>query len=181
MYIMQEPEVSLRVAIFYIRKGYTHQDVSVSIDGAHIQTSGSIHFDIRDFLRENSCIKETEDQNMWQGAYRINGYAPRINVISKSGVGDVNILLPDGKILYIESKKIQRGKVNNEYSAMREAIGQLMTGCPTQENVVPVVAVPYSRKSWELASLWSQNERMKKAGIRFMLVHESGEITHIGF
>ncbi len=37
-YMMQEAEVSLRVALYYIRNGLTEKDVTVSIDGAHIKT-----------------------------------------------------------------------------------------------------------------------------------------------
>ena len=59
---------------------------------------------------------------------------------------------------------------------MREAIGQLMTGCPDDPNVTPIVAVPLSSKSAELAQIWSSNERIRKAGIHFMLVSDSGTI-----
>ena len=34
---MQEPEVSLRIAMKYIREGKTKCDVNVSIDGAHVK------------------------------------------------------------------------------------------------------------------------------------------------
>ena len=59
---------------------------------------------------------------------------------------------------------------------MREAIGQLMTGCPDDPNIVPVVAVPLSAKSAELARTWSSNERIRKAGIHFMLISDNGSI-----
>ena len=84
----------------------------------------------------------------------------------------------DGKTLYIESKKFKHGS-GGEYPAMREAIGQLMTGCPDEKNVIPVVAVPYSAKSKELAQKWSSNERIRNANIHFMLVGDSEIIEYI--
>ena len=93
-------------------------------------------------------------------------------------IGDVTITLNDGRILYIESKKFKSGS-GGEYPAMREAIGQLMTGCPDDSNIIPVVAVPYNEKSFTLANNWTQNKRVRNAGIRFMLVHNDGVIDFI--
>ena len=95
---------------------------------------------------------------------------------SSPGVGDVVVHLNHGKTLYIESKKFRSGS-GGEYPAMREAIGQLMTGCP--DDNIPVVAVPYNDKSAELAERWSHNSRICNAGIRFMLVRNDGTIDFI--
>jgi hypothetical protein len=54
---------------------------------------------------------------------------------------------------------------------MREAIGQLMTTEYEDENIIPVVAVPYSAKSSELAARWSKYKKIIDANIHFMLVH----------
>lgn len=62
---------------------------------------------------------------------------------------------------------------------MREAIGQLMTSCFMNENTIPAVAVPYTRKSLELAKRWSKLEQIRKVGIRFILVQENGNIVTI--
>ena len=56
---------------------------------------------------------------------------------------------------------------------MREAIGQLMTGCDMTEKV----AVPYSKKSVELATRWSLLPQIKMVGIVFHLGRENGEIV----
>lgn len=175
---MQEPEVSLRIAMKYIQDGMTSKDVTVSIDGAHIKTKDTVHFDIESFMRENGYNKCDGEYNHWQGEYENSSFSPRIVISSKPGIGDVNIILNDGRTLFVESKKIKSGS-GGEYPAMREAIGQLMTGCPDQPNVIPVVAVPYSVKSAERAREWSSNARIRTAGIRFMLVHESGNIDFI--
>lgn len=172
---MTEPEVSLRVAMYYIQTGSTSENVTVSIDGAHIKTSDTIHFDIVGFLQKNGYVK-SDGSDKWQGEYENTDYLPRIIVSSKPGVGDVVICLNDGKNLYIESKKFKSGS-GGEYPAMREAIGQLMTGCP--EESVPVVAVPHNDKSVELAERWSQNSRICNAGIRFILVNTDGDILMI--
>ena len=175
---MQEPEVSLRIAMKYIQEGKTRSDINVSIDGSHIKTKDTIHFDILAFMHENGYVKCDGDSNRWQGTYQTCNHIPHIVIYSKPGVGDVLISLNDGSTLFIESKKFKSGS-GGEYPAMREAIGQLMTGCPDCPDVTPVVAVPYSAKSAELARKWSLSERMRRACIRFMLVHENGKIDFI--
>lgn len=175
---MQEPEVSLRIAMKYIHDGKTCSDVTVSIDGAHIKTKDKIHFDIASFMFDNGYVKCDGKDDRWQGVYQAHNYIQHIVVSSKPGMGDVTISLNDGTILFIESKKFKSGS-GGEYPAMREAIGQLMTGCPDQPNVIPVVAVPFSAKSAELVQKWSLNERIRMTGIRFMLVHKNGSIDFI--
>ena len=175
---MQEPEVSLRIAMNYIQNGKTCANVNVSIDGAHVKTKETIHFDIEGFLRENGYVKCDGANDRWQGEYGSSTSSHRIVVSSKPGVGDVTIALADGKTLFIESKKFKSGS-SGEYPAMREAIGQLMTGCPDDPEVIPVVAVPHSTKSAELAQKWSSNKRIRMAGIHFMLVCEDGSINFI--
>ena len=172
---MTEPEVSLRIAMHYIQSGETSENVSVSIDGAHIKTKDTIHFEIVEFMRKSGYVKCDGHNIKWQGEYQNINYSPRIIVSSKPGVGDVVVRLNHGKTLYIESKKFKSGS-GGEYPAMREAIGQLMTGCPDDPNMIPVVAVPLSAKSVELAQTWSSNERIRKAGIHFMLVSDNGSI-----
>lgn len=54
---MQEAEVSLRVALYYIKNQLTDEDVKVSLDGAHIKTRDTINFDIYGFLNEHLCHK----------------------------------------------------------------------------------------------------------------------------
>ena len=172
---MQEPEVSLLIAMKYIQDGKTRSDIVVSIDGAHIKTNKTIHFDITTFMCKNGYVKCDGDSSRWQGTYQNPNYTPRIVISAKSGVGDAVIVLKDDKTLYIESKKFKNGN-SGEYPAMREAIGQLMTSCPDDPNVIPVVAVPLSAKSAELAQTWSANERICRAGIHFMLVGDDGSV-----
>ena len=90
----------------------------------------------------------------------------------------MSIVLNDGKTLCVESKKFKSGS-GGEDPAMREAIGQLMTGCP--DDKIPVVAVPYNEKSSALAKQWSKNSRMNNAGICFALVRDNGHIEFVGW
>ena len=174
---MQEAEVSLRVALYYITNHLTRDDVKVSLDGAHIKTGSTIHFDIYGFLAANACRKVSGAMENWHGIYEVEGYRPRIIISSVPGMGDVNVTTTDGKQLYIESKKgKEKNHSNSEYPLMREAIGQLMTGCQLNETVVPVVAVPYTEKSYELACRWSQLKQIQIVGIRFMLVYNNGSV-----
>lgn len=177
---MKEAEVSLSIALYYITNRLTDYDVKVSLDGAHIKTGDTIHFDIYEFLSRNNCRKVSSNTDGWQGIYEVDGYKQKIIISCTPGVGDVNIVTLDGKNLYVESKKgKEKNRSNSEYPLMREAIGQLMTGCQLTETVVPAVAVPYSEKSYELAHRWSDLKQIRLVGIRFILVHDVGNIEII--
>lgn len=179
---MNEAEVSLYIANYYLKNNLTNEKVFVSIDGAHIKTGETIHFDIKQFLKNLGFIKIDTDLERWQGEYKLSDELPKLIIHSKPGTGDVNIKTKDGKELYIESKKgSSANKSGQEYSLMREAIGQLVTCREMNKNVIPVVAVPYSSKSYELACKWSAYTQIKLLGIMFMLVHEDGNITVVHF
>lgn len=177
---MKEPEVSFRVALYYIKNGYTSEDVQVFIDGAHVRIKGKVQFKVQEFLRGQNCIKIDDTLKRWQGVYEVEGYKSKIIVKSRPGFGDVIVNLKDGRQLYIESKKGKSGKSSSEYPLMREAIGQLMTGCELSDNIIPCVAVPFTEKSLELAERWSMLKQMKMIGIKFLLVKDDGKLEYIG-
>ena len=176
---MQEAEVSLRVALHFIMNDLTKENVKVSLDGAHIKTGNQVHFDIFKFLSDNQCQKLDANAERWQGLYKVQDFPEKLEIVSTPGIGDVNITLPDNKVLYVESKKGRADKKGQEYPLMREAIGQLMTGPEITDGIVPVVAVPFSDKSYELAIKWSKLEQIQSVGIKFFLVKEDGKITLI--
>ena len=121
---MQEAEVvSLRIAIYHIVNRLTSQDVIVSLDGAHIKTKDTIHFDIWKFCESNNIIKTDGNTEDYKGTYQLRGYDTKIIITSKPGIGDVNVILKDGTNLYVESKKGKANKSSQEYPLMREAIG----------------------------------------------------------
>lgn len=173
---MTEAEVSLYIALYYIRNGLTDKDVHVSIDGAHVKTGETIHFDILKFYSEQGFLKLDDDTDRWQGKYAVEGFNPNVIVCSTPGVGDVKIETKDGKTILVESKKGKKDKKGQEYPLMREAIGQLMTGSELDESIVPVVAVPYTEKSFQLAERWSKLSQIRNVGIKFFLVQEDGNI-----
>ena len=84
---MTEPEVSLRLAMYYIKNHLTEHDVKVSVDGAHIKTGKALHFDIEGFWEENHCVKIDGDPGRWQGRYRIEGQREQIILESIPGYG----------------------------------------------------------------------------------------------
>ena len=43
--------------LYYLKNHLTDEDIYVSIDGAHVKTGNTVHFDIWSFLKENGCIK----------------------------------------------------------------------------------------------------------------------------
>lgn len=67
---MKEPEVSLRIALYYIKNGMTQEDVQVSLDGAHIKINGELQFDICSFMETQGCRKIGENSEHWQGAIK---------------------------------------------------------------------------------------------------------------
>lgn len=177
---MPEAEVSLRVALCFIRSGRTKGTVKVSIDGAHIRTGTTQHFDIFSFLRENGCQKEDNRSGRWQGSYCVDGKEYALEITSKPGEGDVLLKLDSGETLLIEAKKGRGNRAGNpEYPLMREAIGQLVTNSFADENMLLGVAVPYSEKSLELACRWSKLPLIKRCGITFLLVKENGELEFV--
>lgn len=177
---MTEPEVSLYIALYYIRNGLTTNHVMVSIDGAHVKTKDNVHFDIWKFFAEHEFIKIDSNGNRWQGEYKVGEYDAHIIISSNPGKGDVNILTRDGRTIVVESKKGKSDKRGQEYPLMREAIGQLMTGSTWFDTLEPVVAVPYTEKSKELADRWSVLPQIKKVGIKFFLIKEDGDLCIVG-
>ena len=176
---MKEAEVSIRVALYYICNNLTKENVQISIDGAHIKTKDTVNFDIFTFLKESGCKKLDGNNARWQGIYKVDGCESTIEISSRPGIGDINVILSDGYILRIESKRGPYKKGNDEYKLMREAIGQLMTTQYDSDKIVPVVAVPYTAKSYELAKRWSEYKKIQDANIHFILVYESGDIMYI--
>ena len=176
---MTEAEVILHLAMYYIKKGYTREDVVVSIDGAHVKTKNEVHFDIFSFLEKYEFQKLDDDPMRWQGEYLLGEYDSHVIISSKPGIGDVNIKLTNGRVIYAECKKGKKDKRGQEYPLMREAIGQLMTGCDFSSCMIPMVTVPYTDKSKELADRWSKLTQIKNLGIKFALVCEDGDICFV--
>lgn len=176
---MTEAEVILRLALYYIKNGLTTEDVKVSIDGAHVKTGNTVHFDIFSFLDAVGLRKVDAEPERWQGEYSLDGYKSHIIVSSTPGIVDVNIQCVNGDVIYAECKKGKNDKRGQEYPLMREAFGQLMTGCDFVDGVVPMVAVPYTEKSNELARRWFELTQIKNLGIRFALIHQEGEVDII--
>lgn len=176
---MREPEVSLGIAFYYITKNLTNQDVFVSLDGAHIKIKDNILFSVKGFMNEHGFYKTDGNTEHWQGEYKNKNFTSRIQLSAKTGIGDVRVILTDGTELYVESKKSGTGKGNPEYPLMREAIGQLMTAKNIGSTTTPAIAVPYSNKTFNLAKEWAGYEQIKMAKIRFILVHEDGDLTII--
>ena len=153
---MTEAEVILRLAMHYIKNEFTKEHVAVSIDGAHVKTGNTVHFDIFAFLKDEGFQKLDNEPERWQGEYSLAGSECHVIISSTPGIGDVNVKLIDGSNIYAECNKGKNDKRGQEYPLMREAIGQLMTGCDFTDGVIPMVAVPYTDKSKELAERWSK-------------------------
>jgi hypothetical protein len=176
---MTEAEVILRLAMHYIKNGLTKEDVRVSIDGAHVKTGNTVHFDIFTFLNRHELQKIDNEPTRWQGEYIFSEYDAHIIISSTPGIGDVNVKLIDGGVVYAECKKGKNDKRGQEYPLMREAIGQLMTGCDFTDGLIPMVAVPYTDKAKELAERWSKLTQIKNLGIKFALICEDGNVCFV--
>lgn len=173
---MTEAEVILRLAMYYIKNNLTEKPVEVSIDGAHIKTGNTVHFDIFSFLKREGLKKIDKEVERWQGEYELDGYDSHVIISSRAGSVDVNVKLHDGREVYAECKKGKENNRGQEYPLMRGAIGQLMTGCDFGEGIIPMVAIPFTDKSRDLAEQWSKLTQIKNLGIKFALIHEDGII-----
>ena len=107
---MTEAEVILRLAMYYIKNNLTKEHVTVSLDGAHIKTGNTVHFDIFSFLKDQGLWKLENEPTRWQGEYAFSDYDSHIIISSTPGIGDVNAKLKDGSVVYAECKK---GKKDN--------------------------------------------------------------------
>lgn len=173
---MTEAEVILRFAMYFIVNDLTSETIEVSIDGAHVKIGDNVYFDIFGFMNEVGFKKLETQSKRWQGEYSLTGYNNIIRISSKPGMGDVIVRLSDGCKIYAECKKGGKNRGRQEYSLMREAIGQLMTGYNFDDRIIPVVAVPHTEKARELADRWSALKQIKNLGIKFALVKENGEV-----
>lgn len=63
---MTEVEVILRLALYYIKNGLTTENVTVSIDGAHVKTGNTVHFDIFGFMDTVGLRKVDAEPERWQ-------------------------------------------------------------------------------------------------------------------
>lgn len=143
---MSEAEVSLRLAIYFLRHGIAVSDVEVAIDGAQIKTGKDVHFPIAEFLEQHGCIRH-DNGSGWAGAYTLD--CPHCIIVhSLPGKGDVVTRTKSGFTLRVESKKgsLQRSRSSAEYPLLREALGQLLTLESIGERDILAVAVPNSEK-----------------------------------
>jgi len=177
---MKEAEVSLAIALYFIKSGLATGTVKVSIDGAHVKVKEKVIFDINTYLEENGLTKIDNGSERWQGMYSIHNCSCNLEIHSRPGEGDVVIPLSDSNVIVIESKGGSGDKKGNqEYRMIREAIGQLMTNDYYTERLIPYVAIPYSKKVSSLVEKWSENELIKKSKIGFILVDITGDVNII--
>lgn len=174
---MPEAEVTLRLALYLIRRGIATGDVSAAIDGAQIRTGERVHFDIGTFLREEGLTPRS-DAPGWRGPYALKGHTNGLRIHSTPGQGDVVCPILAGRTLRVECKKgpLKRSASSQEYPLLHEAIGQLMTIEQTSESDVLAVAVPASRKFRELAGRWRQAPLMRRLDLRILLVGQNGNV-----
>lgn len=174
---MAEAEVSLRLAMFLVAQGHVDSDVSVALDGAHVQIKERQVFDVIAFLRSHGW-SQSEPTAVWQGTYGRPGARHSIAIHSRPGCGDVTATLRSGAPLVVESKggPLLRSSSSSEYPALREAMGQLMTLAIVPEGAVLAVAVPHAARFVELASRWREAPLVQRAGIRILTVSDGGEV-----
>lgn len=174
---MAEAEVSMRLALYLLRSGIAAGDIAVSIDGAQVQTNGTIHFRINEFLAESGCTPL--GTGGWQQEYKVAGYKHGIRIHSTPGQGDVVARLVNGQTLRTECKKgpLVQSKSSQEYPLMREALGQLMTTDAVSSEDLLAIAVPRSKKFEELASRWRRAPLIARLGICLLTVSREGEVS----
>jgi hypothetical protein len=177
---MSEAEVSLRLAFYLVERRLVASDVAVAIDGAQVQTAGTVHFPMADFLNGYGCTR-TEGLESWQGHYSL-GVEHCVRIHSAPGQGDVVARLKTGHTLRVESKKgpLTRSKSSQEYPLLREALGQLLTIERVEPDDILAVAVPKSPKFDELVGRWRKAPLIHRFGIRLLTVGRDGSVDGLG-
>lgn len=175
---MPEAEVTLRLAMSLISSGMVLGKVRTAIDGAQIKTSQTIHFQIVEFLASYGWTNISTKER-WQTDYKHAKYSNTIEVHSTPGEGDLVAELASGQRLRVESKKgpLFRSKSSQEYSLIREAIGQLITIERAEPTDLLAVAVPHSDKFNALAMQWRERPLIKKSGILILTVGRDNLIS----
>ena len=127
---MAEAEVSLRLGEWLLRNDFVDGVVEIAID----------------------------DAVAWQGMYRTGPGPNRVRIHSSPGKGDVVTHMRSGRVVRAECKKgpLVRSKSSQEYSLLREALGQLLTMDEVRDDDLLVVAVPHREKFAELADRWRE-------------------------
>ena len=175
---MLEPEVSLRLAFNLLDTGQAETEVVVSLDGAHIKTHDKTHFNLLEFMSDLGWT-QTDQGPKWQTRYQRRSDLSTIRIHSQSGQGDVVAKLKNGRTFIAESKKgsLLRSKSSEEYSLIREALGQLLTLESIAENPVLAVAVPHGEKFVELAARWRNAPLVQRTGILILTVARNGVVS----
>ncbi|GAA5316346.1 MAG: hypothetical protein AseanaTS_15500 [Candidatus Pelagadaptatus aseana] len=174
---MPEAEVSLRLAFGLFERDLVVSTVEVAIDGAQIRTGTTVHFPIESFMRDMGWSLVKQDKE-WRGMYRHKDYSYDLLVHSSPGRGDVVADLKNGRTLRAESKKgsLVRSKSSQEYTLVREALGQLLTVKEASSSDVLAVAVPSSEKFESLAAQWRPRPLMIRAGVHIATVNRLNQI-----
>jgi len=173
---MSEPEVSLRLAMALLSEGHTEDTVEVFIDGAHVQTAGTVHFALREFMDAQGW--RGRDPAVWKTTYTYPLMSGSIHIHSRQGLGDVSTALNNGSRFIAHCKKGPKNEGRSmEQPLLRGAIGQLMTMDIETTGTVLAVAVPSSPKFEELATLWRQAPLIRRAGIQLLTVAQDGLVT----
>jgi hypothetical protein len=174
---MSEAEVSIRLALYLLREQLTTSEVEVAIDGAQVQTGGTVHFELAKFLGSVGC--SPRGVASWQGHHSVSGCRAGIRIHSTPGRGDVVAKLQTGQTLRAECKKgpLLRSKSSQEYPLLREAIGQLMTVEQVGANDLLAVAVPYSVKFADLAARWRNAPLIRRLGLQLLTVDRAGGVS----
>jgi hypothetical protein len=173
---MSEAEVSVRLALFLLRSPLVESDVDVAIDGAQVQTGGTVHFPLADFLVASGCPSGARG---WQGRHEVKGCRSALRIHSTPGRGDVVAKLRDGRTLRAECKKgpLTRNKSSQEYPLLREALGQLLTVERVEATDVLAVVVPASPKFNELTSRWRGAPLVRRLGLQLVTVDRDGAVS----
>jgi hypothetical protein len=177
---MSEAEVSLRLAFWLIREKLvsdSENQVLVAIDNAQIRVGKVVVFDVAAFLRENHWSKADSIAG-WRGTHRQAGLASRLVIHSKSEYGAVVCQLQDGRVFRAEAKKgpLTTSKNSEEYTLIREALGQLLTLESASDKDLLAVAVPCSPRFTKLAERWREAPLIKKLGIHILVVGRDDKV-----
>lgn len=174
---MPEAEVSLLLAEYLLALPGAAQFASVAIDGASVTVHGKEVFPLASFLATRGWELEMPfaKTNGWTGIYTRKVH--KLEIHSKSGVGDVVIHWRGVRII-AECKKgpLTKKRGSPERPLLASALGQALL-CNAAESDIVIAAVPDTDAFRKLAAEWRTRPLIKCSGIHICLVPRSGDVS----
>jgi hypothetical protein len=173
---MPEVEVMLRLAFYLLSLEGSAETCTITPDCQHVQSAGRTIFPLAEFLAQEEWKQiERSGNELWEGAY-VNG-GKRLVITATPSSADVFIRVGK-RLIRAECKKgpLIKRPGSPERPLMHAVIGQLMMSRSIEPDELLIAALPNSDRFRRLAATCRECNRLKAAGLMFVLVGRDGSI-----